>query len=152
MPKKLTQAKLLRKYEKFMREIIKHRDGNKCQVPNYRHRCSDKLCADHRPSKRGNHSTFFDVRNLTCVCGTCNMLAEFDPFISQAIVDLVIEREGDEAYEDLARLSKVSRKWQEDEIIDHLIDTATKFGAFQVVAELSTMKEKKCAAKSPKRD
>lgn len=108
------QTTLLRKYEKEMKQIIIKRDGGKCLVANYRHFCSPIMVVDHRPSKRGNHSTFLDPRNLNTVCSNANWLAERDPFLSLAIVNKVIEREGD-IIEELHILSKTIKKWCKSE-------------------------------------
>lgn len=108
------QTNLLRKYEKLVKPFILERDNKKCQVAGYRHDCSLILVVDHRPSKRGNHSTFLDVRNLTTVCSNANWQAERDPFLSLAIVNVVIGREGD-IIEELNILSKTPKKWSEQE-------------------------------------
>lgn len=108
------QTTLLKKYEKLMKPIIINRDGNKCMVANYRHYCSPILVVDHRPSKRGNHSTFLDPRNLTSVCSIANWQAERDPFLSYAIIDVVVKREGN-IIEELHILSKKTKKWSEEE-------------------------------------
>ena len=108
------QTTLLKKWEKIMKQIIVERDGNVCKVANYRHYCTPILVMDHRPSKRGNHSTFLDPRNLTTVCSNANWLAERDPFISHAIVEIVVAREGD-IIEELHILSKKSKRWSDEE-------------------------------------
>lgn len=99
-----------------MREIIRYRDGNQCQIKGIEHACSITLCADHRPAKRGKHATFFDPRNLTLVCATANWLAERDPFISNAILDVVKKREGQTIVEDLRSKARKTKTWKEDEI------------------------------------
>lgn len=114
--KKLSQAKLLKKYEPKMKVLIMRRDNGKCQIAGYRHICSASLCVDHRPAKRGKHATFFDPRNLTTVCCTANMLAEFDPFISLRIMEVVKEREGVGTIELLERKSREIKKWSAEEI------------------------------------
>lgn len=108
------QTTLLRKYEQLIKPLIIKRDGNKCGVAGYRHQCSEILVVDHRPSKRSNHSTFLDPRNLTTVCSNANWQAERDVFLSLAIVDAVIKREGD-IIEELHILSKNTKKWSKDE-------------------------------------
>lgn len=137
-----SQTKLLRKYEKYISRVVRHRDGHVCQVANYRHRCSDRLVADHRPSKRGNHSTFLDPRTLTTVCANCNFLAELDPFIAQKIVQKVIEREGSEAYHELEALSRSPRKWTEEEIILTILGYAKFYGETEVEKELTEILER----------
>ena len=114
--KKLTQAKLLKKYEQKLKPIILHRDGNKCQLEGYRHGCSPYLCMDHRPAKRGKHSTFFDPRNLTTLCISHNQSAEYDPFISDRVLSIVRSREGKNIIELLEAESRVIKKWHFAEI------------------------------------
>lgn len=118
--KKLSQTKLLRKYEPELRDIIIKRDGNKCVIAGYRHKCSARLVADHRPSGRKNHSTFLDPRNLSTVCATANMLAQWDDFISAAIRVEVMQREGAGIIEELEKLSRTPKKWDELSIRAHL--------------------------------
>ena len=115
--KKLSQAKLLKKYEKVLKPIILQRDNHRCAVSGYRYQCGPYLCMDHRPAKRGKHSTFFDPRTLTTVCTIHNQQAEYDPFISDAILAVVRRREGQDIIETLERLSRNIKKWQEDEIV-----------------------------------
>jgi len=121
------QTTLLKKYEKRMKPIIIERDGRVCNIGGYRHECSSSLVVDHRPSKRSNHSTFLDPRNLTCVCSKANFLAELDIFISLAIVDVVIKREGEGILEELNILSKTQKKWSEDECREWVIKCADYF-------------------------
>jgi hypothetical protein len=111
------QTSMLKKFERLLKPIILNRDGHKCAIEGFRHYCKDGLVMDHRPSKRGCHITFLDPRNLTTVCGNANYLAERDPFISHAIVEKVIEREGEEAYTELNHLSKSKepKKWFQEE-------------------------------------
>ena len=111
------QTTLLKNFEKLMKPIIIKRDGSKCLVANYHHNCTPILVVDHRPSKRKNHSTFLDPRNLTTVCSDANFLAEIDPFLSHAIVQLVIEREGD-IIEELSIISKTPKKWSQIECME----------------------------------
>lgn len=111
------QTTLLRKFEKLLKPIILERDGNRCMVSGYRHDCEHPLVVDHRPSKRKNHSTFLDPRNLTTVCYKANYLAELDPFLSHKIVEVVISREGD-VIEELSILSKTSKKWSQEECFE----------------------------------
>jgi len=120
------QTTLLKKYEKRMKPIIIERDGAVCNIKGYRHECKDGLVADHRPSKRGHHSTFLDPRNLTCVCGNANFLAEKDAFISHAIVEVVVKREGN-ILEELSIESKKSKRWSEDECREWIIKCADYF-------------------------
>ena len=120
------QTTLLRKYEKMIKPIILNRDENKCMISSYRHDCENPLVVDHRPSKRKNHSTFLDPRNLTTVCYKANYLAELDPFISHAIVNVVIAREGD-IIEELSILSKQSKKWSQEECINWVIKCGKHF-------------------------
>lgn len=120
------QTTLLRKYEKLMKPILLARDGHKCSVYGYRHFCSPILVLDHRPSKRNNHSTFLDPRNLTTVCSNANWQAERDAFLSHAIVNVVIEREGD-IIEQLNILSKKIKKWSEEECREWILAIETHF-------------------------
>lgn len=114
--KKLSQAQLLKKYEKIMKPIILSRDGHRCQIAGYRHTCSDMLVMDHRPAKRGKHSTFFYPPNLTTTCATANFLAEHDPFINHAILEALMRREG-HVLKEIEERSKIIKKWYEDEIV-----------------------------------
>lgn len=116
--KKLSQAQLLKKYEKKMKPIILARDGNRCQVAGYRHVCHPTLVMDHRPAKRGKHRTFLDPRNLTTVCQTANYCAEFDPFVNLAIINVIKRREGPDTIDILESLSREIKRWYEDEIIE----------------------------------
>lgn len=109
-----------------MKPIIIERDGAVCNIKGYRHECKNGLVVDHRPSKRGNHSTFLDPRNLTTVCGNANYLAELDPFINHAILEAVVSREGD-ILEELSLLSKTRKKWSEDECRDWVNKCADYF-------------------------
>ena len=121
------QTTLLKKFEKLMKPIILKRDKYECSIKGFRHECSKDLVADHRPSKRKNHSTFLDPRNLTTVCGKANYLAESDPFISHEIVKTVISREGLSAYEELKINSKQSKKWTHDECQLQVLKCSTHF-------------------------
>lgn len=114
--KKLSQAKLLKKYEKILKPIILARDGHRCQIAGYRHTCSDMLVMDHRPAKRGKHNTFFYPPNLTTVCSIANYMAEYDPFINHAILETLMRREG-HVLKEIEERSKIIKKWYEDEII-----------------------------------
>lgn len=117
--KKLTQAKLLKKFEPEMKAIILARDGNKCQIKGFpEHKCGGSLVADHRPAKRGKHSTFFDPRNLTCVCSTANFMADkgFNSFVHNAIIQVIKRREGDSIIEELHAKSRLTKKWDELQI------------------------------------
>lgn len=120
------QTTLLRKYEQLIKPIIIERDGGKCMVANYRHSCSPILVVDHRPSKRGNHSTFLDPTNLTTVCSNANWLAERDPLLSYAIIQVVINREGD-IIDQLHIQSKQIKKWSETECREWLIKVEKHF-------------------------
>ena len=108
------QTSMLRKFEHLLKPILVKRDGGKCSVYGYRHFCSEILVLDHRPSKRGNHSTFLDPRNLTTVCSNANWQAERDPFLNHAILNVVVKREGD-VIEELNILSKTVKKWSQQE-------------------------------------
>lgn len=114
--KKLTQPKLLAKYEQLMKIIIFTRDGGRCQIPNFRVRCGPYICADHRPAKRGKHATFFDPRNLTTVCTIHNQQAEYDPFVNDAILKVIREREGEDIIEILEIQSRRIKKWTPESI------------------------------------
>lgn len=123
------QTTMLKKFEKLMKPVILKRDGNKCAIAGFRHECDNTLVMDHRPSKRGVHITFLDPTNLTTVCGKANYLAELDPFISHAIVEVVIAREGIRAYEELNRISKSgeTKKWFYDECMAWVLTCADYF-------------------------
>ncbi len=126
--KKLSQAKLLKKFEPEMKAIILARDGNVCQIKGFPgHFCSSVLMVDHRPAKRGKHSTFYDPRNLTTVCGGANLVAEFDPFISNAIIEVVKKREGSEIVEELRAKSRLTKKWDEFQIRKWIDDCKRHF-------------------------
>jgi hypothetical protein len=117
MSKFKNQTTMLKKFEKLMKPIIIERDGGKCLIAGYGHPCSATLVVDHRPSKRGNHATFLDPRNLNTVCSNANMQAEFDPFVSKAIMDKMIQREGQETFDEIFVLKRTIKKWSEDECI-----------------------------------
>lgn len=110
-----------------MRPIILKRDGHKCSIEGYHHDCRMPLVADHRPAKRGHHSTFLDPRNLSCVCSNANYLADKDHFINHAILEAVIKREGEEVIEELRILAKQSKKWSEEECLKWVLECERYF-------------------------
>ena len=121
------QTRMLKKFEKLMKPIITHRDGGRCQIEGYRHDCNTPLVVDHRPFKRGKHSTFLDPRNLTTVCSNANMLAELDPLISRIIIEVVKNREGANVIKELEILSKKTKKWSHDECLRWILECHNHF-------------------------
>jgi hypothetical protein len=116
-PKRLTQPQLKRKYEKVIKTFVIERDGGVCQVAGINHTCSGPLVADHWKS-RIHAGLFFDLRNLTCICNNANRLKRFDAFLADAVTQVVRRREGEGMLDELNRLSRVPKKWTEDEILD----------------------------------
>lgn len=116
-PKRLTIPKIKIKYEPIVRDLIIILDGGKCQIAGYRHTCSDKLVADHRPVKRGNNRYFFDRNNLTCVCSVANFLAELDPLINYKICEVVKKRIGEERFSEMEDRKKIPFKITEEYVL-----------------------------------
>lgn len=106
--KTLTPKQLKKKYEHIIRDLVIQRDGGKCQVLGfYVHACEGRLVADHRPIPRGKGNiAFFDPRNLSTVCNKINGMAQNWPVVNHAICQVVIEREGKEAFQELQELAK----------------------------------------------
>lgn len=106
--KRMSIAQLKKKYEPIIRDILKRRDGNMCQIRGTLHACDGPLVADHRPIGRGQgNACFFDSKNLTIVCSKANFLAQNHAAVSHAIIDVVKLREGGDIVE---RLYEQKRK------------------------------------------
>lgn len=110
-----TQKQLKKKYEPIIREIVKERDGFKCMVKGINHTCSEILVADHWKG-RGNGATFFDMRNLTCICNNANNLKRFDAYLANAVTRVVQEREGLGILEELNILSHKPMKFTKEQL------------------------------------
>ena len=101
--KKVTPyRKLYLKAERLWKEIAFLRDGRECQVhklfPQINTTHDNILQVDHCLTRR-DKNFFFDIRNATVVCSTCNMHKK-NKFrgIDYAIQKIVMEREGYEAF------------------------------------------------------
>lgn len=117
--RKLSAKGLKKKYEPQVRDILKRRDNNRCQIAGRYHTCGGPLVADHRPVNRGHNLTFFDHRNLTIVCNTANGLAQTDEYVREAICQVVKKREGVETFYKLRDIAKghKTKRWREEEVI-----------------------------------
>lgn len=94
------------------RLAVIRRDGGKCQVC----RSVRVLQADHFIS-RAHKSTFFDIRNLTCVCSTCNMLKFYNRYnLPYKVAKIVEKREGPKAIEELESKARQVKKWTIEEL------------------------------------
>ena len=138
MKKKLTKPKQIKKLEKrageLWREICFLRDGRMCQVqkdyPNIDIYHAGYLQVDHCIT-RGNKHFFFDPRNGTIVCGTCNRAKCYkQKSIDRAIDEIVRKREGDEWFDEAVRVDqsmapnmKWKKIWWLEEIIEGLEKT-----------------------------
>ena len=100
--KKLTlYRKLYLKAERLWKESARLRDGEICQVKKLRPLVnvthSEVLQTDHW-IPRADKNFFFDIRNATVVCSTCNMHKKNKVRgVDHAITSIVMEREGGEA-------------------------------------------------------
>ena len=99
--KKLTPyRKLYLKAERLWKECSFLRDGRECQVKKLRPLVNvthnDVLQTDHW-IPRADKNYFFDIRNATVVCSTCNMHKKNNVRgVDHAITSIVMEREGGE--------------------------------------------------------
>mgnify|MGYP001599509665 FL=1 len=115
-PLKKSTKKLLRKaqivFEKEMKLAV-HRRDKVCQVC----RSDRRLQVDHFISRR-NMSTYFDINNLTLLCGTCHTKKSFGyQDYSKRVDDVVLSREGDEVVDELRRKSRTIKKWNPEELL-----------------------------------
>jgi hypothetical protein len=124
----LTPKQLKAKYEHPMRDLIIIRDGNKCAIAGKYHTCKGRLVADHRPVKRGNNRYFFDPRNLSSVCATGNMLAEWEPAVSTAICNVVKAREGENIYDHMVATKGLPFKLTEEYVLGVIAELKSKLG------------------------
>lgn len=114
MGKKLTKGrKLYLKCEKLWKEIAYVRDGRECMVKKHHpyiritHNCVMQV--DHCFSRR-DKNLFFDPRNSTVVCGSCNQAKGFkNKSVDRAIDEVVIEREGLLAFEEMKRINQTGK-------------------------------------------
>ena len=130
--KKPTFKSLLKKAERLSKKICELRDGA-CQVhkkfPNIGIGCNGYLQADHGIT-RACKKYFLDTRNLTWVCGSANRAKHFkNKSVDEAIRQIVIEREGQEFWDEMVawNMSKEPFKewgkiWWIQEEIDKLTD------------------------------
>lgn len=128
--KTLSIEALKRKYEPIIRDLVIKRDGNRCQLKGiYAHDCEGRLVADHRPIPRGggNHA-FFDPKNLTTVCNGMNCAAQNWPVVNHAICEIVIKREGREAFDELkTRAKRKPFKVTEEYVLGIIRDLEAKY-------------------------
>jgi len=99
---KLTRARKLEiECERLWKEICFERDGDRvCQVkkhfPTIGINHAGPLQVDHCITRKNKHF-FFDSRNGTVVCGSCNRAKHYkQKSIDRAIDDIVRQREGEE--------------------------------------------------------
>lgn len=110
----ITKSKHWKDCWEAVRAAVIRRDGGKCQV------CSSKrvLQADHFIS-RAHKATFFDIRNLTCVCSTCNMLKFYNRNnVPYKVGKIVEKREGVKAIQELENIARTIKKWTFEELIE----------------------------------
>lgn len=101
--KKLNKArKLFLKAERLWKECAFLRDGRICQVQKHyplipiNH--DEILQVDHG-IPRADKNFFFDIRNATIVCKTCNGAKKWQRYgVHHAIEQIIIKREGGEAF------------------------------------------------------
>ena len=101
--KKITPArKLFIKAERLWKQIAFLRDGRECKVqvnyPQIRIHHSEILQVDHCFS-RNDKNLFFNPRNSTVICSSCNAAKGFkNKSVDRAIDQIVIGREGGEVF------------------------------------------------------
>ena len=115
-PLKKSVKKLLRKAmnecEKQMKLAV-HRRDKVCQIC----RSDLRLQCDHWISRR-NKSVYYDIRNLTLLCGTCHTKKSFGyQDYTQKVTDVVFAREGKAVFELLRKKSNEIKKWNPDELL-----------------------------------
>ena len=100
---KLTKARKLEiQCERLWKETCFERDGDRCMVQKH-HPTIDiahagPLQVDHCITRKNKHY-FFDPRNGTVVCSSCNRAKHYkQKSVDRAIDDIVREREGEEAF------------------------------------------------------
>lgn len=110
MAKKKSRAKQLHdQCSKLWKEICFKRDGHQCQVwKRFGNRVeiqhAGPLQVDHCIT-RSNKLLFYEPRNGTVVCGSCNRAKGFsNKSVHRAIDQIVMEREGLEYFNDMVDL------------------------------------------------
>ena len=118
--KKPSKAKIARKLylkaEKLWKEFCHLRDGEGCMVqkrfPEIPVSHSQIYQIDHFISRQ-NKKLFFDVRNGTRVCSSCNQAKHYDnKAIDLAINQIVLEREGSQAVEEMVNTRGPNLDWK----------------------------------------
>jgi len=94
--------KLHERASQLWKEIAFLRDGRECQVkkffPNIPIRHSNILQVDHCITRANKH-LFYEPKNATVVCSTCNMLKSVDSkSVGRAIDEIVKKREGEDEF------------------------------------------------------
>lgn len=111
MAKKVTRArKLFLACERLWKEIAYERDGRECQVskhhPHIRITHKGVMQVDHCFSRR-DKNLYFDPRNSTVVCSSCNAAKGFkNKSVDRAIDEIVIAREGLEAFAEMKKINQ----------------------------------------------
>lgn len=119
--KKPTKAKIARKLflkaERLWKEFCHTRDGEGCQVqknfPDLKVPHSSIYQIDHFVSRQ-NKRLFFDVRNGTRVCSSCNGAKNWGRYksVDMAINQIVIAREGSKSVEEMVNTSGPNLDWK----------------------------------------
>ena len=107
--KKTLAQKLHDRCSALWKEYCHARDGEECQVKKYRPDIAifhnGPLQVDHCFT-RGDKNLFYDVRNGTVVCASCNAAKNFkNKSVDRAIDDIVRRREG-RAFEDMRKTNE----------------------------------------------
>ena len=129
--KRKTKSPIIKLHEranKLWKEYAFLRDGKECQVkkrfPHIQIAHTKVLQVDHFIT-RGNRNLFYDTRNSTVVCGSCNFAKKFkQKSVDRAIDDIVKQREGEDVFNEMvekdhrnAPNSNWTRIWYLEEII-----------------------------------
>lgn len=128
--KEKSARRLYLKAERLWKEYCFLRDGHECQVkknrPDIAVPHAGPLQIDHFISRQNKH-LFFETSNGTVVCGSCNRYKKFKfKSIDRVIDDIVMEREGEEKYNEMVAIDQTKAPnphwkriyWLEDVVKD----------------------------------
>ena len=133
--KKPTNArKLYLKAERLWKEIAYLRDGRECQVkkhyPHIKASHCEVLQIDHFITRR-DKNLFFDPHNSTVVCSSCNRNKKYkQKGVDYAIQEIVLKREGQEAFDYMMRLNMTGNPnlhWKKIWWIEYIVETLEKY-------------------------